>query len=98
VRLVWTERAVQDIESIEMYIARDNPIAAIELVEKIIEKAESLLDHPNRGRVVPEVANPKIRELILNNYRLVYRVRKKTIEVLQVFEGHRLFRTDNEEC
>ena len=91
-RLVWAERAVQDLESIETYIARDNLSAAISTTNGLIARAETLLKHPRKGRVVPEVANPDIRELIVGNYRLVYRIHGKTIEILQVFEAHRMFR------
>jgi plasmid stabilization system protein ParE len=46
------------------------------------------------GRVVPEIANPDIRELIFKKYRIVYRLNENCIEILTVFEGHRLFRID----
>jgi addiction module RelE/StbE family toxin len=92
VKLVWTERAASDLEAIESYVACDDPAAAIALVDRLVERAGALRDHPRMGRVVPEVANPDIRELISGNYRLVYRIRGRTVEVLQVFEGHRLLR------
>ncbi len=44
--------------------------------------------------MVPEIPNPCIRELITKKYRMVYRVKKGKIEILTVFEGHRLFRID----
>ena len=91
-RLVWAERAAQDLETIESYIAHDNPTAAITMIDKLIAQAETLLEHPRKGCVVPEVANPDIRELIVSNYRLVYRIHAKTLEVLQIFEGHRQLR------
>jgi plasmid stabilization system protein ParE len=42
---------------------------------------------------VPEI-NPEIRELLFRKYRIVYRVKKNTVEILTVFEGHRLLRVD----
>jgi plasmid stabilization system protein ParE len=45
---------------------------------------------PLRGRRVPEFADRELRELILRNYRMVYRVRGSAVEVLTVFEAHRL--------
>jgi plasmid stabilization system protein ParE len=44
--------------------------------------------------MVPEIAHPHIRELLFKKYRIVYRIRKKSIEILTVFEGHRLLRLD----
>jgi toxin ParE1/3/4 len=43
------------------------------------------------GRWVPELPESKLRELIEGNYRIVYRVRGKTVQILTVFEGHRRF-------
>jgi len=40
----------------------------------------------------PEVSDPNIRELIFKKHRIVYRVRKGVVEILTVFEGHRLLR------
>ncbi|MBX7231737.1 MAG: hypothetical protein K1X29_06590 [Bdellovibrionales bacterium] len=44
-----------------------------------------------RGRVVPEFNQENLREW-LENYRLVYRVKAASIEILTVFEGHRQIR------
>jgi plasmid stabilization system protein ParE len=43
-----------------------------------------------RGRHVPELPGSPLRELTEGNYRLVYRIREGVVEVLTVFEGHRL--------
>ncbi|HBL16360.1 MAG TPA: hypothetical protein DD417_06265 [Elusimicrobia bacterium] len=45
---------------------------------------------PRSGRVVPELCDPTVRELILGNYRLVYRVKAKCIQLLTVYHGARL--------
>jgi len=42
--------------------------------------------------MVPEISNPAIRELLFKKYRIVYRVNKSNVEILVVFEGHRLLR------
>ena len=51
-------------------------------------------EHPERGRRLPELPESGLRELIVDNYRLVYRRTSKAVEVLTVFEGHRLLRPD----
>lgn len=53
---------------------------------------DSLAKLSHRGRVVPEFNQETIRELIIENYRLVYRIHAATIEILTVFEGHRLLK------
>jgi len=44
--------------------------------------------------MVPEISNPEIRELIMKKYRIVYRIHEEVIEILTVFEGHKLLRTE----
>ncbi|MFC1654531.1 type II toxin-antitoxin system RelE/ParE family toxin [Myxococcota bacterium] len=89
-KVVWTEQAFLRLAEIEDFIARDNPPAAVKLVSSLIEKAEALTKFPQMGRQVPDVPGSDLRELIEGNYRIVYRVRKKIVEIITVFEAHRL--------
>ena len=59
----------------------------------VIAHANAILPgEPRAGRMVPEISNPDIGELLFKKYRIVYRVRKGSAEILIVFEGHRLLR------
>ena len=89
-RLRWTRRARTDLVSIGKFIARDNPAAALEWIGRIRKKALQAARMPFSGRVVPEMARDDVREVLLNKYRIVYRVLEKKIHILTVFEGHRL--------
>ncbi len=93
-KVVVSEHAVEDLLAIEEHIARDNPAAAEALVARLLARTRLLADHPAIGRVVPEIANPDVRELIERGYRVVYRRRPDVVEVLTVFEGHRLLREE----
>lgn len=88
--LVWTERAVRDLEKIDDYIAQDSPAAAVRWVGKLIATAATLASAPQAGRVVPEHGRADIREVLLRQYRIVYRIRETRIDILTVFEGHKL--------
>jgi len=79
---------------IEDYISQDSPERAEKFVVQLIEHAETLSDKPLRGRTVPEISNPDIRELIFRKYRIVYRIKGNNLDILTVFEGHRLLRID----
>jgi toxin ParE1/3/4 len=91
-KVVWTESAERDLETIESYVARDNPNAAAALVDRLVGRAEAVAEHPHLGRVVPEIGAEHVRELIEGNYRIVYRLRGRRAEILTVFEGHSLLR------
>ena len=79
---------------IEDFISQDSPDRARKFVDQIIEHAECLSDNPLIGRTVPEISNPDIRELIFRKYRIVYRIKGNNLDILTVFEGHRLLRID----
>lgn len=88
----WTLEAFQRLIDIEIFISNDNPIRARKFVEHLIERGESLSENPQIGRIVPELSNPLIRELLTKGYRIVYRIRNDQIDILSVFEGHRLLK------
>ncbi len=90
--ILWSNRARDDLAAIGDYIAADSPRAAMQWVDKLIAAVERAAEMPLAGRIVPEYADRHdIREVIRRTYRIVYRVRKEAIEVLTIFEGHRLF-------
>lgn len=93
-RVVWTSEALERLTEIEEFIAQDSPQRAERFVDYLVEQGESTSENPNIGRVVPEISIPGIRELIAKKYRIVYRLKKNRIEILTVFEGHRLLRSD----
>ncbi len=95
-KILWTREALKQLTEIEDFIAKDNAERAAKFVDEIVEHAESVLPgEPRIGRMVPEISNPDIRELIFKKYRIVYRVNKSNLEILTVFEGHRLLRVDD---
>ena len=93
--LVWTQEALKNLCKIEEFIANDSPTRAIDFINHLIGKAESLSENPGIGRIVPEMSHSNIRELIVKNYRIVYRTKPGLIQILTVFEGHKLFDSDS---
>ena len=91
-RVLWTETAVRDLESIIGYIAAEAPLNAEKVVTRLRTKAESMGRTPERGRVVPELLRhgmPAWRELIVKPYRLMYRIDRQTVYVLAVLDSRR---------
>ena len=94
-KIRWTEVSARRLEAIHGFVATDDPAAARRLIAELVALGESLRTMPHRGRQVPELADRALRELILRNYRLVYRVRGSAVEILTVFEAHRLFPSED---
>lgn len=93
-KVVWTEQAWRRLCEIEEFVARDRPIAAAKLVDKLVNRGEGLATHADRGRKLPEIPGSGLRELVIDHYRIVYRKTANTVEILTVFEGHRLLRRE----
>jgi plasmid stabilization system protein ParE len=90
----WTNASARRIEAIHGFVAMDGPAAARRLATELVALGESLRT-PHRGRRVPELPDPELREVILRNYRLVYRVQGSAVEILTVFEAHRLIPSED---
>ena len=87
-KLRWTDRARRDLIDIGRYIARDKPGAARRWVERLRTRAKAAAKQPLAGRRVPEVGHDNVREVLVDNYRIVYEIQKTEIRILTVFEGH----------
>ena len=91
ISIVWTDQAVEDVEAIRSFIARDSVRYAALVVEQIVDVVDRLERFPFSGRVVPELQDQTIREVILSNYRIVYRVTADIVQILTVFHASRQF-------
>ena len=91
-RVIWTRQAVDDVEAIKTYVARDSDRYAGLLVERLVAAVGRLDLFPQSGRVVPEVGDESLREVIYGNYRVVYRLQAESVEVVTVYHAARLLR------
>ncbi len=86
IKLRWTTQAVEDMEAIWKFIANDSDAYADLVVARLLESVERLEHFPRSGRIVPELSDPQLREIIESPYR----VRDETVEILTVFRASRL--------
>jgi plasmid stabilization system protein ParE len=93
-QVLWTHAARQDLVDIGDYIALRSPEAAARFVAELLDRTKVLRTAPFAGRIVPELGREDIRELIHGIYRIVYRRTSGAVQILTVFEGHRLFDAD----
>ena len=93
-KIIWSPEALNDIEAIGEYIARDSEFYAHSTIQKIFEAPQPLIQHPNLGRIVPEIGNEFLRELFVFQYRIIYEIKLSEIHVLTVIHGKRIFDKD----
>jgi addiction module RelE/StbE family toxin len=87
-RLIWTRRALRDIDDLRTYIGQDNPAAARGQALHILSAVERLTRFPDSGRP-GRVAGT--RELVVGQtpFLVAYRARGDAVEVLAVLHGRR---------
>ena len=87
-------RALSDLEEIRRYVERDRPEAARRLVFRLLDAAESLGDHSERGT---RPRDERLRALgyrfvVVNPYVLFFKIGQNNVRVYRVLHGHRRYR------
>jgi plasmid stabilization system protein ParE len=91
-KVIWSYIAEQDLERIIKYIAIDSPENALEVLAKIKKKSATLYSIPGRGRIAPELLEFNIlqyREIIIDPWRVIYKVIGKEVLVVSVIDSRR---------
>lgn len=78
----WSERALDDLDAALAYIARDNPEAARRLRDQVVEGLASAQAFPEVPRIVPELDDPHIREVLRGPLRVVFQIQGDELRVL----------------
>lgn len=93
--VIWTDQAIEDINNIAEFIAKDSFKYAQIQVGKFFDLALLLENNPKIGRRVPETNDDSIREIISGSYRIIYKVRtKKEILVITVHHSSRSMKSN----
>jgi toxin ParE1/3/4 len=87
--VVWSDSAWDDLQAIVLFIARDSARYAEDFGGALHDKGGSLSAFPERGRIIPEFADPALRELFHHPYRILYRVEVERVIVIAVIHGSR---------
>jgi toxin ParE1/3/4 len=85
--IIWSERAIKDLEQIGDYISSDSVRYANMVVQKLFNKPKIVEKNPFLGRMVPEFRLDHIRELIEGPYRIVYSI-KPDLQFIEIITIH----------
>jgi len=89
---VMTQSAENDLNEIITITARDNPRTALETMEKLQAKINTLNNSPNRGTNIPELLArniPDYRQLMEEPWKIIYKVEEKTVNILAIIDSRR---------
>jgi len=90
--LIWTEKAVEQIEEIGSFIEKDSPFQARRVVQLIIKETRKLKEFSHFGKMIPEVQAEQYREIRVFSYRVFYKIiNENQIVIIGVVHGYRLF-------
>lgn len=86
--LRWTPSALRDLDAAGDYVAQDNPRAATETGQRVLEAVEYLVKHPALGR---SGRVRDTRELVVSGtpFIVIYRVRMHLIQILRLLHHAR---------
>lgn len=88
-QVIWSPSALNDIDAIAEYIAKDSVDRAALFVSRIIESTDQLQNFPLSGRIIPEIGDKSSREILYGVYRIMYRVEDKDVWITGVVHGER---------
>ena len=93
-RLIWTETAIKDLETIAEYIALDKMDAAQRYVQKVFSSAERLERFPKSGSIPPEISNLPYRQVVVPPCRVFYRCEKEYVFIIHVMRSEQALNID----
>ncbi len=86
--LVYLPSFRGDLEEIWLHIAADNMAAADHLIDDLSARCLMLCEHPYVGLNRPDIA-PDCRQLVLDGYVVLYRIRTDRVELVRALHGRR---------
>jgi toxin ParE1/3/4 len=88
-KIIFAPQALEELEHIVRFIARDDPQAAIRFGDYLVDRAESLANFPELGTPYRKRAN--VRRLVCKSYYVYHRVDRieQTIEIMDYWHSAR---------
>ncbi len=82
--------AKDDLKNIKDFVSKDSKYYAMRHINKILQRTQVLKKYPKAGKVVAEIEDEQVRELVLGNYRIIYQVVSDSrIDILTIHHSAR---------
>ena len=83
---IWTKRGAKRLWECERYIALQclDRLTVLNWHNRVLETVEHLDDFPESGSIVREIGRNDIRQVLVGDYRIIYRVKRRNVEVLTI--------------
>ena len=90
-KVILTPQSLDDLREIVSFIAQQNSERARSFGHELIDRALTLAEMPERERVVPEISEPGVREIVHRQYRIIYEIfpEQNAVYILRFWHGAR---------
>lgn len=88
-RVEWSDLARDDLDDLVRYISRGSAFYARRFGQKVVLATRRLREFPESGRMIPEAEDKALREIIVQGYRVMYRLETDRVLILAVMHGSR---------
>jgi plasmid stabilization system protein ParE len=79
--------ALQDLQSIQEFIALDNPHAAEKIIDQLFAAFENLAKFPHIGHRRPDLTNRNVQFWATCAYLVVYRIVPDGLQIVAILHG-----------
>ena len=93
-RVHWTEAARAQLRSIHSFIESSSPMYARRTVDRLTRRSQQLTTFPLSGRIVPDVGDANLRELVEGPYRIIYHILEEQVDIIAVVHSSQKWRPD----
>ena len=87
--LHWSDQALTDLDGIVTFIMRDSRLYAARVLTRSRRRRTRCRIGRTLAGVVPELRDPRLREVFVHSYRIIYRRTPTQVAVLMVVHGAR---------
>lgn len=87
--ITWAQPALDDLKALRAWIGRDSEPLSDRVAERIFDAVEQAIPFPRIGRVVTEVDDENVRELLFRTFRIIYQTVHDGVVVLGILHGGR---------
>ena len=86
-QIKFSQTAIEQLKTIKDFISKDNPDIAKKHIKKVMKSVKQFLEYPNIGKVNAVYNRNDIREIVIEGYKVIYKIYAKSIVVLVVYKN-----------
>lgn len=84
-KLVWTQKALSDLERLYKFLAPVNQSAAARAVQALVNAPQRLIASPRIGEQLDEFMPREVRRILVGRYEQRYEIKDGTIYILRLW-------------